>query len=114
MITIIFAHPWHGSFCKAVLDTITNKLAKDNRQYQVIDLNKDNFNPVLTESELALYSRGLFTDPLVEKKRKRIPYSFDSHDYGEGRTPEMREVSDGHFVMLSQTEYDKIKTGGSL
>lgn len=67
MVTIIFAHPWHGSFGKAILDTVTSKLEKENRAFHVIDLNKDNFNPVFTESELALYSRGSFSDPLVEK-----------------------------------------------
>lgn len=67
MITIILAHPWHGSFNKAILDTITNKLDTDNRAYTVVDLYKDNFSPLFTESELALYSKGQHSDPLVEK-----------------------------------------------
>lgn len=67
MIAIIFAHPWHGSFCKVIQDTVTEKLDKANKAYKVIDLNKDNFNPVMTESELALYSKGQHKDPLVEK-----------------------------------------------
>jgi len=72
MVTIIFSHPWHGSFNKAILDTITSKLEKENTPYQVIDLNKDNFNPVFTESELALYSRGEFSDPLVGKYQEML------------------------------------------
>lgn len=67
MVTIIFGHPWHGSFNKAILDTITNKLEKEHKEYQVIDLNKDNFNPVLTEQDLKLYSKGQSSDPLVTK-----------------------------------------------
>ncbi len=65
MVTIILAHPWHGSFNKAICDTITSKLDSINKAYTVLDLNKDNFNPVLTEKDLALYSKGEYTDPLV-------------------------------------------------
>lgn len=67
MVTIIFAHPWHGSFNKAILDTVTTVLEKKKKEYQVIDLYKDKFNPVMTQEELALYSRGQHKDPLVAK-----------------------------------------------
>lgn len=67
MVAIIFTHPWHGSFNKAIEDTITAKLKKEGKEYEIIDLPKDNFNPVLSESELALYNKGQFTDPLIEK-----------------------------------------------
>ena len=67
MKTIIFAHPWHGSFNKAILDSVTGKYDEMKEKYIVIDLNKDGFNPVMTEEELALYSQGQSIDPLVEK-----------------------------------------------
>lgn len=63
--TIVFAHPWHGSFNKAILDTVIKKLDANSKYYQIIDLNKDNFNPVLQEKDLALYSKGTTTDKLV-------------------------------------------------
>ena len=65
MVSIILAHPWHGSFNKAICDTITSKLDEINKPYTVLDLNGDNFNPVLTAEELAIYSKGEYTDPLV-------------------------------------------------
>ena len=67
MKTIIFAHPWHGSFNKSILNSVTETLDKKKDEYTVIDLNKDKFNPVMTEEELALYSQGKNIDPLVEK-----------------------------------------------
>ena len=67
MKTIIFAHPWHGSFNKSILNSVTETLDKKKDEYTVIDLNKDKFNPVMTEEELALYSQGKSIDPLVEK-----------------------------------------------
>lgn len=72
MVTIILAHPWHGSFNKVILDTVVKKFDNENKPYQVIDLNKDNFNPVLTEAELSLYSKGKYSDPLVGKYQDMI------------------------------------------
>lgn len=65
MVTIVFAHPWHGSFNKAILDTITTKFDAENKAYEIIDLYKDNFNPVFTEDELAVYNQGKVLDPLI-------------------------------------------------
>ena len=65
MTLIIIAHPWKGSYNHSILETITSNLEETNREYNVIDLHKDNFNPVLTEADLALYSKGEFADPLV-------------------------------------------------
>lgn len=72
MVTIIYAHPWSGSFNKAILDTITSKFDKINKAYQVIDLNKEGFNPVTTEEDLAAYSQGKALDPLVIKYQEMI------------------------------------------
>ena len=67
MKTIVFAHPWNGSFNKAILDKVVEKLDETKEKYTIIDLNKDGFNPVMTEEELSLYSQGKSIDSLVEK-----------------------------------------------
>ena len=67
MKTIVFAHPWNGSFNKAILDKVVEKLDETKQKYTIIDLNKDKFNPVMTEEELSLYSQGKSIDPLVKK-----------------------------------------------
>lgn len=67
MITIVLSHPWHGSFNKAILDTITTKLDKENKAYQIIDLHKDKFEPAYTEDDLSVYNKGQYKDPLVGK-----------------------------------------------
>jgi len=72
MVTIVFAHPWHGSFNKVILDTVTNKFDRENRPYQVIDLHKDNFNPVLDEQGLSQYSKGGHSDPLVDRYQSMV------------------------------------------
>lgn len=75
MVTIVFAHPWHGSFNKVILDTIIAKFDKENKPYNVIDLYKDKFNPVFTEEELALYSQGGKLDPLIVSYQEMIKIS---------------------------------------
>ncbi len=75
MTTIVFAHPWHGSFNKAILDVITTKFEKENKPYHVIDLNKDKFNPVFTEEELAVYNQGKALDPLITRYQQMIKES---------------------------------------
>jgi putative NADPH-quinone reductase len=75
MVTIVFSHPWHGSFNKAILDTITTKFDKENKAYQVIDLPKDKFDPSFTEAELAGYSKGKAIDPLVTKYQEMMKNS---------------------------------------
>ena len=59
--TIIFAHPWSGSFNRAVLNTVMAAGGNSN----LIDLYQDNFNPVMSAPELALYGKGQYIDPLI-------------------------------------------------
>lgn len=75
MVTIVFAHPWHGSFNKVILDTVVKNLSDKNKDYQIIDLHKDKFNPVYEEEELALYSKGQFKDEIIGKYQSMIKNS---------------------------------------
>lgn len=72
MTTIIYAHPYDGSFNHAVLQEITKSLEKAGQSYTVIDLYADGFNPAIEAPDLRLYSRGETTDPLVEKYLKTL------------------------------------------
>lgn len=67
MITIVYAHPYDKSFNHAVLDTLTSGFNLAGKDYQVIDLYADNFNPAFTADSLKLYSRGETADPLARK-----------------------------------------------
>lgn len=67
MTTIIFSHPWQGSFNRAILDGIEKKLRDEKRPFQMIDLVADGFNPTMTANDLAGYNRGETADPLVAK-----------------------------------------------
>ena len=75
MTTIIFAHPWHGSFNKAILDSVIKTLETQEKKYNLIDLNKDQFDPVMREEDLKLYSEGQSKDPLVAQYQSFIKNS---------------------------------------
>lgn len=61
---VIYAHPYGKSFNHAILEAILSHLGDS---CDVIDLYADGFNPVYRPEELALFSKGEFLDPLVEK-----------------------------------------------
>ena len=131
MVAIIFAHPWHGSFNKAILDAIITQLNENNRSYEIIDLYKDGFNPVLSESELSIYNKGEYSDPLVGKYQSilkeadeviflfpiwwgRMPAIlsglFDkvmlvnfSHNYQNGWTPLLTNIQKTVVISTSQS-----------
>ncbi len=75
MKTVIFSHPWDKSFNKSILDNIIQKYEKENIQYNLIDLYRDNFNPVMTAEDLELFSKGEYNDSLVGKYQEFIKQS---------------------------------------
>lgn len=75
MKTIIYTHPYNDSFNHAILNTMTSYFDSNNEAYQIIDLYKDDFNPVLSSVELQQYSTGKVTDPLVTKYQEMISES---------------------------------------
>ena len=86
MKTIVFSHPWSNSFNKSILDNITKKLDEKKEEYVIIDLYKDGFNPILTEEDLKVYSKGEYTDSLVERYQEILKNTeeliFQSLSYG--------------------------------
>ncbi len=70
--TIIMAHPWHGSLNKAILDKVTTNLDSKGISYNLIDLNKEEFNPVLNEEDLKLFAKGDYQDEKVGNYQKVI------------------------------------------
>ena len=70
LTTVIYAHPYENSYNKAILDMAIKSLQVRKKKYALIDLYRDNFDPVMTKEELACYGKGGFKDPLVEKYNK--------------------------------------------
>ncbi len=53
---IIFNHPYEGSYCNAILKACTQGLAQAHQESDVINLDKEGFNPVMTAKELKAFA----------------------------------------------------------
>ena len=70
--TIIVASPSEKSFSKKIVEKLSEKLIENKAEYEIIDLYKDNFNPVMTENEEKLYNEGKTDDELVKKYQQSV------------------------------------------
>lgn len=71
---------------------------------------KDLFKAPLHPYTKSLLSAIPLPDPIYEKTRKRVAYNpLADHDYSQQK-PELREVTPGHFVYCSESEYDSYRT----
>lgn len=52
---IVYYHPHEGSFCSAILEAVENGLARGGHEHHTIHLEKDGFDPVMRESDLAAF-----------------------------------------------------------
>lgn len=48
-------------------------------------------------------------NPLIERNRQRLIYNYDDHGYTDTNQPTMHEVRDGHFVLMSEREFEEYK-----
>jgi len=64
-VVIVFNHPYQGSFCNAILKSVTNGLKKANHEVDLIHLDNDNFNPVMTSGDLKGFRDKKSIDPKV-------------------------------------------------
>lgn len=80
---IVYSHPYEGSFCNAVLKAVRNGLKKGGHTCKVINLDKDNFDPVMRPKDLKAFAqlgRGidaalLDLDPRVLRYKKKLEWA---------------------------------------
>ena len=51
-VVIIFNHPFEGSYCNAILESAIDGLKKANHSVDLIHLDREGFNPVMTAEDL--------------------------------------------------------------
>lgn len=64
-VTIVYVHPWNGSFSHAELEQVKQTLDARHQDYNLIDLYADGFDPVMRAKDLSVYGKGDFKDPMV-------------------------------------------------
>jgi putative NADPH-quinone reductase len=71
-VAIIFNHPYRGSYCNAVLKSVTAGLEKAGHTIDLFHLDDDNFDPVMRSADLKAYRDGEPCDPKVIQYRERL------------------------------------------
>jgi len=61
---IVYAHPNPKSFNHAILETISEALKKSNKNFEVRDLYKIHFNPILSAEDFAAFQNGAIPDDI--------------------------------------------------
>jgi NAD(P)H dehydrogenase (quinone) len=51
-VAIVFNHPYEKSYCSAILEAVTTGLRKGKHDVDIIHLDNDNFNPVMSKGDL--------------------------------------------------------------
>ncbi|MGC4035204.1 MAG: NAD(P)H-dependent oxidoreductase [Chitinophagaceae bacterium] len=54
-VAIIFNHPYEGSYCNAILKAVTAGLQTAHHEVDLLHLDNDGFNPVMTGSDLKAF-----------------------------------------------------------
>ena len=71
-VVIVFNHPYDGSFCNAILQSVKQGLINGKHQVECIYLDRDNFNPVMTAADLKGFRDKKPVDPKVIEYSNKI------------------------------------------
>lgn len=71
-VVIIFNHPYEGSYCNALLEAVKSGLQKSGHKTDLIHLDKESFNPVMTAEDLKAFVARQSIDPKVMEYKQRL------------------------------------------
>jgi NAD(P)H dehydrogenase (quinone) len=69
---IIFNHPYEGSYCSAILQSVTTGLNRAGHTVDLFHLDNDEFDPVMRAKDLKAFKDGAPCDPKVIAYRERL------------------------------------------
>ncbi|MGH2624438.1 MAG: NAD(P)H-dependent oxidoreductase, partial [Sphingobacterium sp.] len=69
---IVFNHPYQGSFGNAILDAVTKGLKGANHDVDLMHLDNDGFNPVMSKEDLKAFMEHKPVDPQVIDYNERL------------------------------------------
>ena len=71
-VVIVFNHPYEGSFCNAILNSVMTGLKNQHHEIDLIHLDKEEFNPVMTAEDLKAFVNRKPVDPRVIDFKDRL------------------------------------------
>jgi NAD(P)H dehydrogenase (quinone) len=69
---IVFNHPYSGSYCSAILNSVSAGLTNAGHEIDLIHLDNENFDPVMRANDLKGFKDGQPCDPTVVEYRERL------------------------------------------
>ena len=71
-VVIVFNHPYEGSYCNAILNSVCSGLQQANHEIDIIHLDKEGFSPVMTSQDLKAFRDKQPIDPKVLEYKNRL------------------------------------------
>jgi len=71
-VVIVFNHPYEGSFGNAILNSVTKGLKDANHEINLMHLDNDGFNPVMSKADLKAFVDHKSVDPQVIDYNERL------------------------------------------
>lgn len=71
-VAIVFNHPYAGSYCNAILNAVIKGLTIAQHEVDLIHLDNDGFNPVMTAADLKAFKDRKPIDPKVIEYKQRL------------------------------------------
>jgi len=71
-VVIVFNHPYKGSYCNAILNSVKSGLDKAGQEIDIIHLDNDKFNPVMTADDLLAFKNKKSIDTQAKEYISRI------------------------------------------
>ncbi len=71
-IHLIIDHPEPTSFNHSIMNAFVKGIDITRHSLDILDLNADQFNPVMSKEEIAVYNRGDCIDPKVKEYQLRL------------------------------------------
>lgn len=69
---IIYNHPYEGSYNHAILESVIKGINNNYGEYEVIDLDKENFNPIMNSNDLLGFVKHQAVDPMAISYAEKI------------------------------------------
>ena len=69
---IVYNHPYDGSFCHAILENVKAGMAESGNEVDVIELDKDEFDPVMRGKDLLAFKNHEVVDEKAIEYTKRL------------------------------------------
>lgn len=69
---IVYNHPYEGSFCHSILDTVKKGILEAGNEVDIIDLDRDCFNPVMSGEDLLAFRNHKAVDKQAIDYMKRL------------------------------------------